>query len=588
MPLVIPSILYDPIVIGTILDFLDPHDVSIRSLTIHQEVTQEYRLFWSSCSALARTCKALSEIALDTLWRDIWDIKMLLQLLWAFQPARLGGISSDNSQWPARSYMLSGEIYTEEWTRLQSYARRVRRVQCNQVDSKLDPSVFPRLVELCRGKPLFPHLETVVWAYELYIQSELLLFITPTLRQFALVQCPSAAAAAEPRKRWLTLATDRRRRNKDIETTMMRKLAHVAVDLEALSFGEAVIVNSVLDLVSAFKHLRILHAVLRRDYFETGPSLLPSTLLSISYLDKLTELRMDVDSIETQDLIFLRDKPFQRLESLIIEGRASSIKHALLYLTTPRVRSIIITSRKDGGSIWSTVSDTWTEFESLTNLILLRFSLRLRILRITRDLTTGPHRTDNPFSFSRVLAPVLRIAQLQEFSVTLHQKNTVSLSDEDIQDMAASWPQLRILQLAGFGEGGKTEEWAGLHNPDVSLPARPSMLALRHLATHCANLHAVRLPILIVSNHQLDQLPPQSTQLKGYCSLHSIILDIQEPSTVNWFLLQEDLASLFPHLDPVVCYDAWLSSKYRKKHGQWGFILQDWIDDLSIADSYAV
>ncbi|KAI9068140.1 hypothetical protein FKP32DRAFT_184415 [Trametes sanguinea] len=108
----------------------------------------------------------------------------------------------------------------------------------------------------------------------------------------------------------------------------------------------------------------------------------------------------------------------------------------------------------------------------------------------------------------------------------------LTLTDDDLVAISASWPRLQSLILTGF-------------NPDLTPegPARISLASLVKLATGCPELKRLELPSLDVRAHRLEPV-------ESYPSL-----DHQLNHLRAWEYVGEDRSSaapiidrLFPHL----------------------------------------
>ena len=86
VPIASDHVLRNDDIFQTILGHLQPLALQNYSdeFATYQEVTPELRVFWKACNSLARTCKMFLEPTLDILWRDLYDLKFVLQLLSSF------------------------------------------------------------------------------------------------------------------------------------------------------------------------------------------------------------------------------------------------------------------------------------------------------------------------------------------------------------------------------------------------------------------------------------------------------------------------------------------------------------------------
>ncbi|KAI0792573.1 hypothetical protein C8Q75DRAFT_607864 [Abortiporus biennis] len=81
-------------------------------------------------------------------------------------------------------FFLNGPIQAEHWSRLELYARRVKRAYCGR--DGIDLSVFVELLGWSQGRGIFQNLKQLEWEEESFIHKEPLLFMTPSLTHFTL------------------------------------------------------------------------------------------------------------------------------------------------------------------------------------------------------------------------------------------------------------------------------------------------------------------------------------------------------------------------------------------------------------------
>ncbi|KAF9269998.1 hypothetical protein L218DRAFT_913905 [Marasmius fiardii PR-910] len=109
-----------------------------------------------SLSRLARTCKGLSEPALDTLWRELDSLVPAVGLF----PALL----LKKAKKPGLGLSKAPEV--EDWSRVLSYGERVRQITYNETSNALSPSIFPNFESNRPRKYIFPNLQHLVWKTE--------------------------------------------------------------------------------------------------------------------------------------------------------------------------------------------------------------------------------------------------------------------------------------------------------------------------------------------------------------------------------------------------------------------------------------
>ncbi|KAM5544952.1 hypothetical protein V8D89_001063 [Ganoderma adspersum] len=157
-------------ILATIFDHLAPERIDLH------DPDREAELIRRSCrNALATSacaCTVISHHALNVLWRELDDVHPLLKVL-------------PNYKLVDSRFVLCGAILPEHWTRLQSYAGRVRAILGGprQPEDPIQPSVWLFLTAMCKGSPLMPRLrELLTYNTPVSETSILVPFISPSLR----------------------------------------------------------------------------------------------------------------------------------------------------------------------------------------------------------------------------------------------------------------------------------------------------------------------------------------------------------------------------------------------------------------------
>ncbi|KAF8421110.1 hypothetical protein L210DRAFT_3766196 [Boletus edulis BED1] len=118
--------------------------------------TNQHKKATSDLAALARTCRAFKEPALDVLWSVLIDLSPLTRCLpEASHPSRL--FPGD------RLYSFSRSLTQTDWDILYGYTRRIQSVQ--DFDNELDRESIKILSMPPTTRPLFPNLRVLQCAY---------------------------------------------------------------------------------------------------------------------------------------------------------------------------------------------------------------------------------------------------------------------------------------------------------------------------------------------------------------------------------------------------------------------------------------
>ncbi|KAL7279656.1 hypothetical protein ACG7TL_006063 [Trametes sanguinea] len=140
------------------------------------------------------------------------------------------------------------------------------------------------------------------------------------------------------------------------------------------------------------------------------------------------------------------------------------------------------------------------------------FIIRSRPRNTAAAVTVEPLRT--------AISPLLSLQTLQDVSIhadldiSLH----ISLSDDDLEAMASSWPALRVFSLIGFDilyhvfyDEPRISELSPLFGISLS--------AIATLATNCPHLEQLEIPLLDVQPHRVrpkDSYPFLNHQLRRF------------------------------------------------------------------------
>ncbi|OBZ70812.1 hypothetical protein A0H81_09452 [Grifola frondosa] len=123
----------------------------------------------------------------------------------------------------------------------------------------------------------------------------------------------------------------------------------------------------------------------------------------------------------------------------------------------------------------------------------LTFSEKLRIKQFRRfldlvcpKLTSCSHlalhvrlsRNRDPQSLMYILTPLLMLKDLRTISASVTTSPGLSLSDQDIIDLAVAWPRAKVIEL------------------DYEYSSPPLVTSLVHFAQHCPDLTSLTLPCM--------------------------------------------------------------------------------------------
>ena len=170
-------------------------------------------------------------------------------------------------------------------------------------------------------------------------------------------------------------------------------------------------------------------------------------------------------------------------------------------------------------------------------------------LRLTFLCTRSLGEDESEYSrFADVARPLLGLAVIEVLSLSVHGR-ALSLSDDDVAEMAQSWPHivaLSVVQEPYYPYGRSREE-------NRSRFTRPSVSALVSLAQNCPRLTSLRFDPADVSEEELQSLEERAASAVPRTGLSRLVLTSgeteNEPSFGDIRRLAFALHRLFPDLE---------------------------------------
>ncbi|KAL4247163.1 Leucine-rich repeat domain superfamily protein [Abortiporus biennis] len=461
-------------------------------------------------TAFARTCRAVSDAALDSLWYYQADIIPVTRTLGAALGTRLDW---DHLLGRNRTTLvLSRNVLPSERSRFELYAKRIRvlGVAFGIRELDVDDTVIKHLIQW--SFPLFPNLENLTWpvqgiSHNMKMQlSTFSMFISPRLRNFHLSLANSTqlsqmlfSSLHEQCPNLITLTMQGRFELNGVST--LEDYLRNALQLQHLSI-KAQLPYKLTSTIAILPHLT--HLCIRT-YCR------PSDLKEPTLLTAFPALRvLNITSEDLQTLFrFMTAFTFPTLSNLIInieveefymESRFSELVHLISNKCSP---------------------------ENLLSVFIHSVDTKTR--RSLNDDRIPPIRGDT-------LQPLLRFHKMEQFYV--NSLWYMSLDDDLLQSLAQSWPKLVSLEL--FQNGTWTKSASSI-----------TLKGLLPLAQHCCDLRKLGIHLDAENNE-----PPSVTadlssfekvqQLSLGCSLIGEPVDKYMPF----------IEHLFPSVRSV---DAWAS-----------------------------
>ncbi|KAH9898529.1 hypothetical protein C8Q73DRAFT_788704 [Cubamyces lactineus] len=255
---------------------------------------------------------------------------------------------------------------------------------------------------------------------------------------------------------------------------------------------------------------------------------------------------------------------FRTLRRLSADGTHSDIEGLLRRINSTVLQDIAIYSVQATGSDIVALVQPLGSGRISTSLRKLYLSLTTEFLLLASGADTIH------IAFADILGPLLHLRSLEDLEV-MSWNRVLSISDEDVQDMAISWPCLRRLTITSDSKDiYRTHEAWTPYAPHIS---RPSLLAVVDLAERCRALASTNMDVANMSETELEALEahadgseivPQTRLMhfviaKDEHFMHMFLPDIDRLARV--------LRRLFPSLEgPGESSDDWRTRKRPMKH----------------------
>ncbi|KAM5545996.1 hypothetical protein V8D89_000122 [Ganoderma adspersum] len=420
----------------------------------------------STLASCARVSKALSEPALDALWRKISGLVPLFRLLpRSFAEAR-------NRTGDGVSFVLQGAIGDDEWARFLRYSGRVRKLHYHYAEGpggRLGERAFSALVQHASqsGATVLPNLQEIFWLQFTHV-TQCLPFLCRFLKRVTLyVQTASPTPLPDAPAQIIPGLMEGYGCLFGVLETCSPCLEELS--LEGIDFQTSWPLSS----PTIFKHLRALHL---------GSISTPTSVI-VSYCSRMPRLASlsvvfrrssgwEGEPARSQRGDQCQDPPrLSALEVVRIAGAPFDIEDILHAVNSPMLHTAVLSV-----VIPDNDTDGWTRCATLLSA---RFSQSLRTVRAecTRSETVVPSRA-RPFSL--YVQPLLPLRRLQDCTITIEDLAGVALTDSDVESMATSWTSLSTLDVSLRG--------------GTSGIARPTFSSLLTFAHRCPGLLTLRLP----------------------------------------------------------------------------------------------
>ncbi|KAJ7758090.1 hypothetical protein DFH07DRAFT_454733 [Mycena maculata] len=368
---------------------------------------------------LALTCKAFSEPALDALWREIDGVLDLIHLL----PEYVWDTDEGNSE---ATSCMARETTEFDWSRFFVHAQRVRKLTFSSFSRKdllqLVPSktenldgntVLRHIHQQCPHPKMLPNLLSLSWHDDV---ENIDIFICPTLRNLALYSSVNYPGFIE----------------------LLNSNAPIITALTIDRWTNTSVPDAVIDAVSLattrMEHLEAFHC---------GFNIRSNAFQYLSPLSQLRHMCAPLHSVDDPSFFFPAPTTFfPSITSLVLRRSQSTLLCAFLSaMSSPFL-----------DTIWLEVADTnpSTILDALTILAdhPSRDELESVCISAYWDMILGGVPPESVALLT--LRPLLTLENVTDLD--LAGIWWLDLGDEDLEEMAASMPQLTALAL-GTSDG---------------------------------------------------------------------------------------------------------------------------------------
>ncbi|KAF9817778.1 hypothetical protein IEO21_03237 [Rhodonia placenta] len=428
----------------------------VRSLDPWNDTSRSGRPDAVKLRALARTarsCRALSGIALDVLWRKLDDIGNLLALLSAFmffdfvKAEDRVAIDTDTEITYEPLWLLREEILPGEWTRFEQYAHRVR-ILTRLGPSKLEPAALVQLFRLTEGKPLLPNIEEIEYEEWHAFDPSILFLVAPSLRILR-VNIWRNTVARNPQHKRTNVALN----------LVLRRSSGALEDRDFSLTDVPLLFGLPSDLLPRNQCNNLTRAV-----FDSWEPLVDFNLLrGLASLPNLIDLSLSLHRKDEMSDYLHAHQPFQSLRKLRLYGSATQLAQFLeaKAVSAPHLHFLEF-------KIEWYIGRAPELCHRCATAICANYSASLREIKM--GTPRGSHSNGDSLPegpFLTAFEPLLDMHDLERVHLRAHQ----------LHRMAEAWPMLTDLRL---------------EVPHPSSFVSPA--SVLYLASQCLNLRALSLP----------------------------------------------------------------------------------------------
>ncbi|KAJ3803445.1 hypothetical protein GGU11DRAFT_670956 [Lentinula aff. detonsa] len=438
-------------------------------------------------SRLARTCRAISEPALNVLWRDL---DSLIPIIGLFPSTLLKKVRKPGLG-------LSKEPAEEDWGKIIKYGERVRSVVYVETANNISPTIFPMLSQNRPKEYILPNLSHLTWKIETSgALEQISMFLAPAIESLQLELGPARFANLDKilgdacsRLSLTSFSITSPASLPDTFTVMLssqqalQKVALVAPGALSSGVGRWAAFLPELKSLQLDLSARTLTAV--EGFFDELPSHSgDSTPSSAATTDSgvFSGEELDFSEMRKSTMRLTENSQskgeFLALRHIHLTGDVANIAVFLSHLSTPLTQLDLVIEDPPDQADWMKLSYFISE----------RFGSSLQSLRISATATSKFNDLLRSTSRGEPTVSRLALEHLQPLPA-LHRLDvdlpeSINFTGDDIEALAHACPNLEELKLCPLARF-----------PVQSGPPKLSLEQLAPLVKHCRQLHSLAVPV---------------------------------------------------------------------------------------------
>ncbi|KAL6306391.1 hypothetical protein BKA93DRAFT_748409 [Sparassis latifolia] len=492
-----------------------------------------------SVARVARTCKVFSDVALCLLWSELESLLPLLRLFPTF--VRVPEDSPKNQKKYAALYVLHGSS-DQQWERFLCYAGRVHVLRHVVLEYRVHPSVFPQLILRARGQPIFTALRSLEWEEPFPLSMELIGFLSPSLRDITI--------SVRVKDGHSSMVQD------GVVSGVVGTLLSHAPSLEYL-YIDAMLPLGAVQMLGCFAGLR---------YLTVGSQLAPQEVMTyFGHMENLKELAVVLGRSESYcyqsrlGVPTTTERPsaegsFPALRALDVMGEFRFVRELMSAIPSDGIESLSINGMDGTG---------WHDYHETLNVLASKFAKTLRKLELLwrrHCCEPVPGVNDWPKTFEAI-RPLLKV-RLADVQLKFHGI-AITLTAEDIHDMAVSWRTLTSLRISTCGAVVEVPPAHSLNLCTLALPTLlPEFSSTRDTKLHPVLPHGLQ-ELLLADNSEFwkhDVREASRFLFRLFPDVQLGVTDSDSDSCLRPMRLNKALAKLRTNLKDVRRREGWISS----------------------------